>query len=77
MTNPQTLHTPALVGDDSFLQKLVVFVRTDCQPVTQFAIIKCVCHFEDLSSAERKALRSLLLKLKVGPDEEGVTSARC
>lgn len=70
-------HSPAFVGDDSFLPQLVVFVRADCQPVAQLAIIKCVRHFEDLSSGERKTLRSLLLVLKVSPDEKRVTSAGC
>lgn len=70
------LHTPALVGDDSFLQQLVVFVGADCQPVAQLAIVKRVRHFEDLPSGEGKTLWSLLLILKVGPDEERVASAR-
>lgn len=69
-------HTPALVRDDPFLHQLVVFVRSDCEPVTQLAVVERVRHFEDLSSGEREALRSFLLILEVGSDEEGVSSAR-
>lgn len=73
----QFLRTPAFVRDDSFFQQLVVIVTANCQPVTQFAIVKCVSHFEDLSSDERKALWSFLLIFKVGPDVERVSSSRC
>lgn len=71
------LRTPAFVRDDSFFQQLVVIVAANCQPVTQFAIVKCVSHFEDLSSGERKTLWSFLLKFKVGPDVERVSPSRC
>lgn len=49
-------YTPALVRDDSFLQQLVVCPSANGQPVSQFAIIKRISNFEDLSSGERKAL---------------------
>lgn len=70
-------YSPAFVGNDSLLQQLVLFVCSDRQPVTKLAIIQSVGHFEDLSSAEGEALRSLLVILKVGPDEERVSSTRC
>lgn len=73
-TAPPT-HTPALVRDDAFILQLVVFVRSDSEPVTQLAVVECVRHFQDLSSGEREALWSFLLILKVGSDEEGVSSA--
>lgn len=73
----QLLGTPAFVWDDAFFQQLVVIVTANCQPVTQFAIIKCVSHFEDLSSGERKALWCFPLIFKVGPDIERVSSSRC
>lgn len=72
----QLLHTPAFVWNDSLFQQLVVIVTANCQPVAQFAIIKGVSHFEDLSSGERKALWSFLLTFKVGADVEGVSSTR-
>lgn len=65
---------PALVGDDALLQKLLVLANTDCQPVAKLAIIEGVHHLENVPSAEGQALRSLLLILKVGPDEEGVST---
>lgn len=70
------LHTPASVWNDSLFQQLVVVVTANCQPVAQFAIIKGVSHFEDLSPGEREALWSFLLTFKVGPDVEGVSSPR-
>lgn len=73
----QLLRTPAFVRDDSFFQQLIVIVTANCQPVTQFAIVKWVSHFEDLSSGERKALWSFLLIFKVGPNVERVSSSRC
>lgn len=67
---------PALVGDDAFLQQLLVLANTDCQPVAELAIIEGVHHLEDVPPAEGQALRSLFLILKVGPDEEGVSPPR-
>lgn len=67
---------PALVGDDSLLQQLLLLANTDCQPVAKLAIIQGVHHLEDVPPAEGQALRSLLLILKVGPDEEGVSTSR-
>lgn len=61
---------PALVGNDPFLQQLVVLVGSDRQPVAQLAIVECVGDFKNLPSGERKALRCLLFILKVGSDEE-------
>lgn len=73
----QLLGPPAFVWDDAFFQQLIVIVTANCQPVAQFAIIKCVSHFENLSSGERKALWYFLLIFKVGPDVERVSSSRC
>lgn len=67
---------PALVGNNSFLQQLVVLVGSDRQPVAQLAVVERVGDFKNLPSGERKALRRLLLVLKVGSDEERVASAR-
>lgn len=73
----QLLGTPAFVWDNAFFQQLIVIVTANCQPVTQFAIIKCISHFENLSSGERKTLWRFLLIFKVGPDVERVSSSRC
>lgn len=67
---------PALVGDDALLQQLLVLVHTDRQPVAELAVIQGVHHLEDVPTAEGEALRGLLLVLKVGPDEEGVSTPR-
>lgn len=67
---------PALVGNDALLQQLLILVNTDCQPVAKLAIIQRVHHLEDVPTAEGEALRSLLLVLKMGPDEEGVSAPR-
>lgn len=67
---------PALVGDDALLQQLLVLADTDCQPVAKLAIIESVHHLKDVPPAEGEALRSLLLILKMGPDEEGVSTSR-
>lgn len=72
----QLLRKPAFVRDDAFFQQLVVIVTANGQPVTQFAIIKCVSHFKDLSPGEGETLRSFLLIFKVGPDVERVSSSR-
>ena len=61
---------PALIGNDAFLQQLVVFAHADGQPVAQLAVVQRVHHLEDLATAEGQALGHLLLVLKVGPDEE-------
>lgn len=65
---------PALVGDEALPQQLLALVNTDCQPVAKLAIIQGVHHLEDVSLAEGQALRSLLLILKVCPNEEGVST---
>lgn len=67
---------PALVGDDALLQHLLFLANADCQPVAELAIIEGVHHLEDVPSTEGQALWSLLLILKVGPDEEGVSTPR-
>lgn len=68
--------SPALVGNDAFLQQLVVFAHTDSQPVSQLAIVQSVHHFEDVPSRKGQALRLFLLIVKVCPYKEGVSSSR-
>lgn len=67
---------PAFVGNYALLQQLLVLVNTNCQPVAKLAVIQGVQHFEDVPPAEGKALKGLLLIVKVGTDEEGVSSPR-
>lgn len=70
-----TATVPALVGNDAFFQQLLVLVHTHCQPVPQLAIIQGVHYLEYVPTAEGQALRSLLLILKVSPDEKGVSAS--
>lgn len=67
--------SPALVGNDAFLQQLAVFAYTDSQPVSQLAVIQSVHHFEDVPSGKGQALRLFLFIVKVRTYKEGVSSS--
>lgn len=73
---PSTGSLPALVGNDALLQQLLVFANTNGQPVAQLAVVQGVHHLEDVPPTEGQTLRSLLLIIKVGSDEEGISAAR-
>lgn len=67
---------PALIGNDALLQQLLVFANTNRQPVAQLAIVQGVHHLEDVPPTEGQTLRGLLLIIKVGSDEEGISTTR-